>query len=79
MFSKGDCNLNYNNGTTLRLFTEDAQNLFSDTVKEYKFNLGLDAFDVLVNQWDNFGKYIDKTGSLINWIEYFIANISRFK
>ena len=39
--------------------------LFSDVVKDPKFNYGLDAFDVVVQQWDNFGKNLDKTGDMI--------------
>ena len=39
--------------------------LFSDVLVDNKFNMGLDDFDIVVNQWDNFGRFIDKSGDLI--------------
>ena len=53
--------------------------LFSDVVKDPKFNYGLDAFDVVVQQWDNFGKNLDKTGDMIQTLELTIGSYQRFK
>ena len=39
-----------------------AATFFSDVVKDVKFNYGKDDFDVIVQQWDNYGKYLDKSG-----------------
>lgn len=53
--------------------------LFSDVLVDNKFNMGLDDFDIVVNQWDNFGRFIDKSGDLIQFSALHIGSVARFK
>ena len=48
--------------------------VFSQVTKDTKFNYGLDAFDVCVQQWDNFGKYLDSSGDMMQTTELMIGS-----
>lgn len=82
MFSTGAITFLY--GTTnqftgtLATAPSSGYGLFSPVTKEIRFNYGLNDFDVCHQTYDNFGRFINKTGSLIETSELDIGASQRF-
>jgi hypothetical protein len=82
MFSTGAITFLYGttNQFTGTLATAPAkgEGLFSAVTKEVRFNFGLQDFDVCHQCYDNFGRFLNKTGDLIETSELDIGASQRF-
>lgn len=47
--------------------------MFVNIVREDKFNYGLPEFDIRVRQWDNYGKFLNRTGDSILTSEFLLG------
>ncbi len=52
---------------------------FSTNIQLNNFNEGMDDFDCIVNQHDNYGLYLNKTGETIETSSLFLNNNKRFE